>query len=262
MRPPFVTLALPLPFLIPIILILTLTLLLAPTALARRTTIPASSAAAVAYAYAARSGCHVATSPGKCDPDRCFAAGGRCRQGRGKRVRCFPHVLRHGVEVSGHWSNAGPEECKGCECIEDKPPQPRREGLVTVPVNVPVNVPVKVWGEGGGKVGGKRRRGGGEGEGEKCVIVPTQGYDAKDCFRGGGRCRAVKRVFHPRVVEFCHPHVLDWLRTPVPVRMWGEENAEGKCMGCRYRQKNGTTKKKRGEGFLVEGIELREPESD
>ena len=47
-----------------------------------------------------------------------------------------------------------------------------------------------------------------------------------------------------RMVELCHPHMLDGLRTPVPVRKWGEESAEGKCMGCRCRQKNGTKKKK------------------
>lgn len=133
---------------------------------------------------------------------------------------------------------------------------------VEVPVDVPVNGPVMVWGEGGERIEKKGRSGGGEGEGGKCVIVPTQGCDAEDCFRGGGRCRVVKRVFHQRVVEFCRPHVLDWMRTPVPVRMWGEKNTEGKCTGCRCKRKDGTKEKKGGEGFLVEGIELREPESD
>lgn len=135
---------------------------------------------------------------------------------------------------------------------------------MTVSVERPVERPVDVWGDGGGTVRGKggSGEGEGEGEGEKCVIVPTQGCDAEDCFRGGGRCRAVKRVFRARMVELCHPHVRDGLRTPVPVRKWGEENAEGKCMGCRCRQKNGTKKEKRGEGFLVGGIERREPESD
>lgn len=129
----------------------------------------------------------------------------------------------------------------------------------------PGKVPVKVWGEGGAKVEKTGRNGDGERKGEKCVIVPSQVCDAEDCFISGGRCRIAKRIYLPRVVEYCEPHVLDGLQKPVRVKHWREEHAEGKCMGCKCRRKNATKRQKKKKGrevFLIEGIELCEPESD
>lgn len=193
---------------------------------ARTTPHPATSAPALAYA--ATTGCTVASLPGICFPDACFAAGGRCKSRPGNRQICYSHILVNGVEELRQWSRERTgrgtrlelKACSGCRCMKHRE-GPRKARLGPVQV--------RVWGMSGGVVEGTQRRGewDGRGEGEECLIVGRAGCDAEACFEHGGRCR-VDEGFKAR----CVPNVLNVLGNPGVVKNWVEGNAGGMCVGC------------------------------